>query len=254
VHGNGVDYTIATKPIADDLQDIISEKDKDDREDDIDDLKVELESRIAQAAAYERAVDSTVSPKLQSILQQKQFRHVGGQDPRNALYDAILRAIAWIFSGIARNPEQALFFAKGFIYGVILIALALAGYAFYRWASAQSGFDEGHREYMTFAPSAKSWQQWLEEARAAAASGDLREAVHLTYWAAISNLESAGAWRPDRARTPREYLRLLAEKDASRPVLTELTRRFEIVWYGQRQPNTDDYNAVCAAVEQLGCR
>jgi hypothetical protein len=254
VDADNLHYEIDNRHIRGELKEAGDAKDDDERDEAVDDLKSDLQSRISQADAFEHPLDSTVQPKLQAILKQKQFRYVSGQDPRNAFYDAILRGIAYLFRGIARNPEQALFFAKAFIYGVILVALGLAGFALFRWASGQAGFYEPQREYMTFAPSAKGWQQWLEEARAAAARGDLREAVHLTYWAAISRLESAGAWRPDRARTPREYLRLLTDKDPSHPVLVELTRRFELAWYGQRQPNDDDYGAVCEAVEQLGCR
>src|SRR4051794_39244631 len=53
------------------------------------------------------------------------------------------------------------------------------------------------------------WTDWLRRAQAAAASGSWRDAVHLTYWCAVAFLEAKGAWRPDGARTPREYVRLL---------------------------------------------
>ena len=65
------------------------------------------------------------------------------------------------------------------------------------------------REIIPFAPSARGWRTWLAEARALAQEQDWRNAIHLAYWAGISYLEEHGAWKPNRARTPREYLRLI---------------------------------------------
>src|ERR1035441_9342535 len=63
------------------------------------------------------------------------------------------------------------------------------------------------------AASARDWQLWLADARRAAAAGQWREAIHFVYWAAISRLESKRLWPADRARTPREYLSLVAAED-----------------------------------------
>ena len=82
---------------------------------------------------------------------------------------------------------------------------------------------------------------WLEDARRAAASGQWREAIHFLYWAAISRLESKRLWPADRARTPREYLALVAPEDPRRPGLATLTGSFERVWYGGRAAAESDY-------------
>jgi hypothetical protein len=91
------------------------------------------------------------------------------------------------------------------------------------------------------AASAIAWQIWLEDARRAAAAGEWREAIHFLYWAAISRLESRRLWPADRARTPREYLALLAEEDPRQPGLATLTGNFERVWYGGRPAGERDY-------------
>ena len=90
-------------------------------------------------------------------------------------------------------------------------------------------------------PSAIPWQKWLEEARRAAEQGQWREAIHLLYWASISRLESRRLWPADRARTPREYLALVAPDDPRQPGLATLTRSFERVWYGGRSAAESDY-------------
>jgi hypothetical protein len=91
------------------------------------------------------------------------------------------------------------------------------------------------------AASARDWQLWLDDARNAATAGLWREAIHFLYWAAISRLESRRLWPADRARTPREYLALVAPEDARKPGLSQLTSTFERFWYGGRDAGEDDY-------------
>jgi hypothetical protein len=88
--------------------------------------------------------------------------------------------------------------------------------------------------------SARDWQLWLADARRAAAA-EWREAIHFVYWAAISRLESKRLWPADRARTPREYLSLVAAEDPRRAGLARLTGSFERTWYGGRTAGESDY-------------
>jgi hypothetical protein len=91
------------------------------------------------------------------------------------------------------------------------------------------------------AASARDWQLWLEDARQAASAGLWREAIHYLYWASISRLESRRLWPADRARTPREYLALVAPEDPRKPGLATLTGSFERFWYGGRSAAQSDY-------------
>ena len=92
--------------------------------------------------------------------------------------------------------------------------------------------------------SARDWQLWLADARRAAAAGQWREAIHFVYWAAISRLESKRLWPADRARTPREYLSLVAAEDPRKSRLATLTRSFERTWYGGRVAGESDYKTA----------
>ena len=94
------------------------------------------------------------------------------------------------------------------------------------------------------AASAIPWQLWMEDARRAAAAGLWREAIHFMYWASISRLESKRLWPADRARTPREYLALVADDDPRRAGLATLTGSFERVWYGGRPAGESDYRSA----------
>lgn len=102
------------------------------------------------------------------------------------------------------------------------------------------------------APSAREWQLWLKDAQAMEAEGLWREAIHFLYWAAISRLESRRLWPADRARTPREYLRLLPSADANRPGLAALTRTFERTWYGGREAGPAEYQAAAQLAAGMG--
>ena len=108
------------------------------------------------------------------------------------------------------------------------------------------------------APSAREWQLWLADARAMAAKGQWRDAIHFVYWAAIARLESnVGSRRPwpaDRARTPREYLRLMPGADPRTPTLTALTRSFERTWYGGRAAESGDFEAALELAGSLGVK
>jgi len=90
--------------------------------------------------------------------------------------------------------------------------------------------------------SARDWQLWLADARRAASAGQWREAIHFVYWATISRLESKRLWPADRARTPREYLALVAAEDPRKAGLAMLTGSFERTWYGGRAADKSDYS------------
>ena len=102
------------------------------------------------------------------------------------------------------------------------------------------------------APSAREWQLWLQDANAMAAIGLWREAIHFVYWASIARLESKRIWPADRARTPREYLRLMAGSDPRKQSLTALTRSFERTWYGGRAAESFDFKAALELAAALG--
>jgi len=191
--------------------------------------------------------------KLNSILAGREFAKVKGP---NAWDRFLAKAYGWIMRQLDR-----LFSIKGFkgetqlivVYIVIGIAFSVLAVWIVR-RLAQPLRAELEREIMPFAPSAKGWRTWLAEARALAQENDWRNAIHLGYWAGISFLEEHGAWKPDRARTPREYLRLLSARSEQHPVLAALTRKFEIVWYGHRDAGERDFQETLGQLEKLGCR
>ena len=102
-------------------------------------------------------------------------------------------------------------------------------------------------------PAGQDSRHWLLEARAAAARGDYRSAIHAGYWAAIASLEEAQLLAENRARTPRESLGLIRRESAEYAPLFELTRRFDLIWYGYRSADRSDWSDAIKHLERLGC-
>jgi uncharacterized protein DUF4129 len=212
-----------------------------------------LRQRIGGMDAYERGVDATAKPKLQGIMQRREFRQVGRQDASALLQEWAYRLLRKLLSRILKDPSQVVLGSKIVAWTLCILVGGFLLWKLYQWA-IQERPPEAVREVIPFAPSSKGWREWLREAQAAVAQGELREAVHAAYWAAISHLESSGAWRPDRARTPREYLRLMKQSDPAHPLLADITHDFEVVWYGNRPPALTEWESFLDKVERLGCR
>lgn len=216
-------------------------------------LQQELRQRLSGIDAYARPVDPTAQPKLQAILQQREFRQVGGQDVSALLQEWVYTFLKKLLSRIFKNPAEVELGSRIVGWTLCILVAGVILWKIYCWAMRERP-PEAVREVIPFAPSAKLWREWLRQARAAVERGELREAVHAAYWAAISHLESSGAWRPDRARTPREYLRLMKPSDPARLLLADITRDFEVVWYGNRPPALPEWESFLAKVERIGCR
>jgi hypothetical protein len=194
---------------------------------------------------------SATQAALNSILAGREFQDVRGPSwwdrLKQRLLEFLFRVLRRIFRSVA-VPNLS----KYFIYGLMGVALLALLYIAYRsfW---------NKQEFEGVVPSdlpvsAKEWAIWLAEARVAAAKGEWRDAIHLAYWAGISFLERQGFWKPDRARTPREYLRLFSGASEQRETLVSLTRIFELAWYARRDASEQTFSETLAELEKLGCR
>jgi hypothetical protein len=166
---------------------------------------------------------------------------------RDGVLSFLLRILRRLF-GWSAIPTVS----KFVVYALIGAALLALIYIVYR--TIWRGRDDTEIVPRDLPVSAKEWAIWLAEARAAAAKGEWRDAIHLAYWAGISFLERQGFWKPDRARTPREYLRLLSASSEHRDTLAALTRIFELAWYAKRDASEITFSQTLAELEKLGCR
>ncbi|MFY9560063.1 MAG: DUF4129 domain-containing protein [Terriglobales bacterium] len=211
-----------------------------------------LETLRSEAEGYGKpGLDSSNHRvQLNDILARREFHNVHGPTWMDRLKQ---RFTEWLIKILGRAITSSAIptISNILVYGLIAIALLVLAYWMYRSVRESARLES----IMPVAVpvSAKEWPIWLAEARAAAARGEWRQAVHLSYWGGISFLEAQGSWRPDAARTPREYLRLLPTTSTHQPALRSLTQKLERVWYGMQAADADSFQQTLAELEKLGC-
>ncbi len=189
--------------------------------------------------------------RLESILSQPEFSKV--HEPtwldrlRERINLAILRVLEALFGLLGDSPVTG-----GMILWTLIALLLILVALWVRRILARQV--EAQALQLPFArPVRRTWQQWAREALEAAQRGNHRQAVHNLYWAFVFRLEEMGAWKLDRARTHREYLRLLPAPHPHQGPLLGLTRRFEAVWYAGRTATPEDFREAASHLEALGC-
>ena len=210
-----------------------------------------LQSAEKRLAADEQQAGDKARPEPENALQHKameqvlagrEFRELGQTSPVESLKEKVDNWLNSLFARAEGLGARAPWLGRAAVAAFILaICVGLA------WGLVQ--FERRRRIHLTkesMAPtrdahSARDWQLWLEDARNAAGAGLWREAIHCVYWGAISHLESRRLWPADRARTPREYLALVAGEDPRRVGLAALTGSFERTWYGGRAAGEREY-------------
>jgi hypothetical protein len=213
-------------------------------------------SQLLQAAANRLASDlaqasrslltaSTHTPEraiMQEILAGRDFRNLEQPSVRDSMMEKVGNWLNRLLERATRLRARSAWIGRLLVWafflavcvGLVLFLLQLER----RW---RVRLVPESRAPTPNVASARNWQLWLEDARLAAASGLWRDAIHFVYWAAISRLESRRLWPADRARTPREYLALVAPEDPRRAGLATLTGTFERTWYGGRAAGESEY-------------
>jgi Domain of unknown function (DUF4129) len=216
-------------------------------------IEQELRSLESNAIEYDNVGDSAdAHNRLTKILAAQEFDDVRGPTLIETWREKISETLErWWDKLLSKLPTSSGGHQE---YTWILIAIAACVLAIWLKRTLEKREPEMPREIIPFAPSGKHWRKWLAEARSAAADGRWRDAIHLAYWAGISHLEASGAWTPDSARTPREYLRLIQPNNPSRGELAALTRDFEQIWYGSRAASDQQFAESLQHLERLGCR
>jgi len=212
-----------------------------------------LQAQRAEAASFqaETADVSSQRDRLNKILAADEFNSVS----KPSWWDRMKQRVTeWFYELFTRFISSSAIptVSDVLVYGLIGIAVLVLGYWMYKTIRDNAGVETVMPG--TLPVSSKEWSVWMAEAKAAAEAGRWRDAIHLAYWCGISFLEAKDMWPPDRARTPREYLRLLPSTSQHHPVLRALTRSFEVVWYGRQPADDQVFAETVAELEKLGCR
>jgi hypothetical protein len=206
--------------------------------------KTRLASDLAQAGAplatppdhpQERAA-------MKQVLSGRDFSNLEEPSAKDSMLEKVGNRLNKVIESLVKASARAPWLGRALVWGFILAVCVGLVWGLLqlerRWRVRLVPED---RSPAPGAASAIHWQMWLEDARRAAAAGAWREAIHFLYWASISRLESKRLWPADRARTPREYLALVAPEDPRQPGLASLTGSFERIWYGGRSAAQSDY-------------
>jgi hypothetical protein len=211
-----------------------------------DDLK-QAQSQAGASPDY-----ATERQSLNTILSQRAYREIAQQSATGRFREWLANFLDKIFSGLVRFGSRAPWIVW-LLRILLLVGIGTALVWFFLRIDRRSSVRLiPDVELALGAPSAREWQLWLRDAQAMAAKGQWREAIHFIYWASISRLESKRLWPADRARTPREYLSLLAGTDPHKTSLATLTRSLERTWYGGRAAQASDFNAALEQAAALG--
>lgn len=208
------------------------------------DAQVRLAADLAQTDAQPGLEPAHASERavLQQVLAGREFRNLRQPGTQQSALERFGNWVNKLFEGLGKLQVRAAWVGRALFWGFLLAVFVGLAWALLRlerrWRVRLLPDSDAPPPD---APSARDWQLWLKDARQAATAGLFREAIHFLYWAAISRLESKRVWPPDRARTPREYLALVAADDPRKAGLGALTREFEWTWYGGRPASENQY-------------
>jgi hypothetical protein len=220
----------------------------------LEDAHARLAADLEQAKTFPPAPPAHTQERtiMQQVLAEREFRNLKEPTARQTALERLGNWLNRLFSNVDRLRARSAWVGRALIWGFFLaVGIGLAVVLMRmerRWRVRLVPMPDRPAPE---AASARDWQLWLADARKAAAESLWREAIHFVYWAAISRLESKRLWPADRARTPREYLALMAHDDSRRAGLTALTRSFERTWYGGRDAGESDYRNAEDLARQL---
>jgi hypothetical protein len=211
------------------------------------DAETRLARDLAQTGTRAAASESHNPERaaMAQVLSGRDFRNLEQPSARDSVLEKIGNWLNRLFEGAAQFGARSAWIARALVWGFILAVCVGLVWGLLqlerRWRIRLVPDDRGPS---AGSASARDWQLWLEDARKAAAEGQWREAIHFVYWASISRLESRRLWPADRARTPREYLALVASEDPRKAGLATLTGSFERTWYGGRPAAEGDFRSA----------
>jgi hypothetical protein len=216
-------------------------------------LEARLRSMQRQAQALSQPTNLSAldaETDLKKILDRAEFREATGPSPWDLARARINR---WFLDHVIKllNRLHIRQQTGNAIAWVVLFLAVLALFcAIYRWLTNSAKSTDRDEEAEAMPSDAR---RWIQQALSAADHGDFREAVHCAYWASVAHLEELRMLPRDRARTPRESLRLLERHPKEQGVLQTMTRNFELIWYGYRPVSAAEWAGTKEQLEKMGC-
>ena len=99
--------------------------------------------------------------------------------------------------------------------------------------------------------SERNWQSWREEAKKKAQEGSFREAIRSLFISVLMEGHQKGWWLYEPEATNREHLSRVEGQSERREALQRLIDRYELAWYGLRQPGMEEFRDCERWVQRL---
>ena len=194
---------------------------------------------------------------LKDVYAGKEFRYLNKRyDP--AWKERIRRFIealtSWLedhldfLGGIQSKWVLYLLYGVVLILGAILIVWIsrLFGPVAWRWKHPSADPLVSFRS-----PSEKDWWAWRGEANKKARDGAYREAIRFLFISVLMEGHQKGWWIYEPEATNREHLARVEDHAERRKALQRLIERYELAWYGLRQPGEKDFQDCEKWVHQM---
>ena len=97
----------------------------------------------------------------------------------------------------------------------------------------------------------RNWQSWREEAKKKAQEGAFREAIRSLFISVLMEGHQKGWWLYEPEATNREHLARVEGQSERREALQRLIDRYELAWYGLRQPGMEEFQDCERWVQRL---
>lgn len=212
--------------------------------------RLDADLEMAKASPAPAGDFSAARRKADAILAGREFAIADQESPWERLLEWIFLWLDRALTGVAAFGSRSPWIAPLMEWGLGGLAAALLLAWIFRSVRQQRQRLKLEAERPLEAAEERVLN-WQHEAEENAARGEYREAVHCLYWASIATLEGRRLWRPDRARTPREYLRLLDGGSAAAGLLRRQMLSFETIWYGLRPARQADYEQALRLHREL---
>src|SRR5437660_4376075 len=145
-------------------------------------------------AAFEQPIADAAAARatLTDILSRREFQGIRGPGAWDRFRQRVLELLLSLLGrvvGSSRIPTVTTLLVY------LLIGFAAIAVAIWMYRSMTRSVAHERLIPDRLSPVPGSWDTWLMNARAAAAEGRWRDAVHLAYWCGIAFLEAEGAWK-----------------------------------------------------------
>lgn len=233
-------------------------------------LALEEWMRGRNAQLYEAADAQDIMRQLESTGQIR-----SGPTPLQKWWSDLVRSIqrgitnllesiiGWLSSNTPSGPSKAPNidprWITFFFYSTVLSLLAVLGYLLWRTLGGRLGREGARREVRYLQGEDAELlllppDELRQRAEGFAANGDFRQALRHMYLSLLLQLDSRGVWRYDTRRTNWEHIRALRrnpQRSALIDPLSDITRRFDRVRYGDAACDAEAWNRFAADVEQV---